>query len=376
MTPSNAKGKPVVGLEIGTTKVRVAVGEPKDDGTISMLGVAETPSWGVSKGEIADYDLALASVRKAIAAAEEETDVAIRGVHLAVTGEHIQSFNTHATVLLPDDRHEINQQDLKQLEANARTVSLPPQHAFLHLIPHCYVVDGEERVPNPIGMRGRRLEAEFNIIHGVTARIQKSIRCVKDVGLDLEDVVFAPLAASQAVLSDAQRNVGALVIDIGGGTTDYVLYVDGAMKQSGALPCGGDDITKTIALRLQISDEQAETMKIKRASAGGPDALKNDLLRSADGSPDGADERLGTIIDSRLTEMFAVLRKLVTQVPEQILIIGGCSLLKSCARVATATFGIRAQVPQRKSAPALIPIPEAPQFTTAMGLIQYANRQT
>ena len=375
MTASNAKGKPVIGLEIGTTKVCVAVGQPKDDGTISILGVVETPSTGVSEGEIIDYDAAVATVRKAIAAAEEQTHVAIRGIHLAVTGEHIRSFNTHATVLLPDGRPEINQEDLRQLEANARTVSLPPHHAFLHSIANRYVVDGQERISNPIGMRCRRLEAEFHIIYGVIARIQKSIRCVKDLGLDLEDVVFAPLAASQTVLSDAQKQSDAVVIDIGGGTTDYVLYADGVIKHSGALPFGGHNITRAIALRLQISDEQAETLKIKRPSGEGRNALKNGSSRAANGTANGADEKLKAIIDSRLNHMFGVLERLVTQVPEYLLIVGGSCLLRSCSRLATAAFGVRAQVLHPKSGQAFISPAEAPEFATAIGLIHYATRQ-
>src|SRR5207249_6866971 len=162
-------------------------------------------------------------------------DVMIRSGYVAVAGGHIQSFNNRGCVLLPEERDEIDDQDVEDVKINAREVSIPAQNAFLHSIIQHYQVDGQDGVLNPVGMLGGKLEADFHIIHGVRTRIQNTIRCVKELPLEVEDVVFSALASAQVVLTQNQKDLGALVIDVGGGTTDYVLYADGAIRQSGKI---------------------------------------------------------------------------------------------------------------------------------------------
>jgi cell division protein FtsA len=373
------QGNSVVGLEIGTTKICVAVGEATSDGTTRILGVAEAPSAGVSEGEIVDFEAAVNRVREAIADAEDKSQVQIRGVYLAVTGAHIHSFNTRGTVMLPADREKIDERDLARVRTNAREVSLPPKNAFLHSIPHYYRVDGVERVLEPIGMTGRRLEAEFHIIHGVTTQIQKTIRCVKELGLDLEDVVFAPLASSQVLLNDDQRNADALVIDIGGGTTDYILYVDGAVTQSGALAFGGDNITKAVSMRLRIPFNDAETLKIARGDEIAGKPLSNGALPFAKQSMNVGNETAGRIVHSQLNDLFELLKeqlehgRFIDHVPEGIFMTGGCSLFKGIGQLAEAVFGVSACVVHPKNVLGLSSVFEAPQFSTAIGLIEYAK---
>ena len=223
----------LVGLEIGTSKICVVVGEAKADGPIKILGVGMTPSRGVRKGEIVDFDTALSCVRDALAEAEDKSDVTIKNVFVGVSGGHIRSFNNRGCVNLPEDREEIEEIDCEDVAISARDVSIPQQNAFLHTILQHYYVDGQDGVLNPTGLLGRMLEADFHIIHGIGNRIKNAVRCVKEIGLEVEDVVFNGLASAQVVLSQQQKDLGALVIDIGGGTTDYILYVEGAVKQSG-----------------------------------------------------------------------------------------------------------------------------------------------
>ncbi len=252
----------MVGLEIGTSKICVVVGEGRPDGTIKILGVGQSPSRGVRKGEIVDFETAMKCVHEAVVDAEQKSDVMIRSVYVAVAGAHIQSFNNRGGITLPEDRDEIDEQDVEDVKINAREVSIPGQNAFLHSIIQHYHVDGQDGVLNPIGMLGHKLEADFHIIHGVRTRIQNTIRCVKELPLEVEDVVFSALASAQVVLTQHQKNLGALVIDIGGGTTDYILYVDGAVKQSGAFGVGGDHITNDISMGLRIPMARAEKLKI------------------------------------------------------------------------------------------------------------------
>src|SRR4026208_2458321 len=229
----------MIGLEIGTSKICVVVGESRPDGTVKILGVGQTPSRGVRKGEIVDFETAMKCVHEAVVDAETKSDVMIRSVYVGVAGSHIQSFNNRGSVALPEERDEIDEQDIEDVKLNAREVSIPQQNAFLHSIIQHYHVDGQDGVLNPVGMLAERLEADFHIIHGVRTRIQNTIRCVKELPLDVEDVVFNPLATAQVVLGQQQKNMGALVIDIGGGTTDFILYVDGAGKHSGTNGVGG-----------------------------------------------------------------------------------------------------------------------------------------
>ena len=182
----------IVGLEIGTSKVCAVVGETRHDGTVKILGVGQTPSRGVRKGEIVDFDTAGKCVREALADAEEKSDVAIHSVYLAVSGGHIQSFNNRGSVNIPEDRDEICEEDFEEVQAAAREVSIPPANSFLHSVLQHYYVDGQDGVLNPIGMMGSKLEADFHIIHGVGNRIKNTVRCVKELDIEVEDVVFAP----------------------------------------------------------------------------------------------------------------------------------------------------------------------------------------
>src|SRR2546423_1924213 len=308
-----ASGDLIVGLEIGTSKICVVVGETRPDGTLKILGVGQAPSRGVRKGEIVDFETAMKCVHEAVVDAEQKSDVMIRSVYVAVAGGHIQSFNNRGCVMLPEDRDEIDEQDVDDVKVNAREVSIPAQNAFLHSIIQHYHVDGQDGVLNPVGMLGEKLEADFHIIHALRTRIQNTIRCVKELPLEVEDVVFGPLAAAQVVLTQHQKNLGALVIDIGGGTTDYIVYVDGAVKQSGVLAVGGDHITNDISMGLRIPMARAEKLKIEEGGCTLGNCLPGETILLKDDSgfagKEVERETLNTIIHLRLRESFELLKR-------------------------------------------------------------------
>lgn len=373
----------MVGLEIGTSKICVVVGEGRPDGTIKILGVGQAPSRGVRKGEIVDFETAMKCVHEAVVDAETKSDVMIRSVYVAVSGSHIQSFNNRGAVTLPEDRDEIDEQDIEDVKINAREVSIPAQNAFLHSIIQHYHVDGQDGVLNPVGMLAQKLEADFHIIHGVRTRIQNTIRCVKELPLEVEDVVFSALASAQVVLTPNQKGLGALVIDIGGGTTDYILYVDGAVKQSGCLGVGGDHITNDISMGLRIPMTRAEKLKIEEGSAVLGNCLPGEtvLLRDDSGFAGKEIERetLNTIINLRLRETFELLKKKLEEEPfinyvgEGIFITGGCSQLKGIDHLAEEVFELPARVAHAQTMSGLTSAFENPQFSAAIGLIKYAQ---
>jgi cell division protein FtsA len=373
----------MVGLEIGTSKICVVVGETRLDGTTKILGVGQAPSRGVRKGEIVDFETAMKCVLEALSDAETKSDVMIKGVYVGVTGAHIQSFNNRGCVILPDDHDEIDEQDIEDVKINAREVSIPAQNAFLHSIIQHYHVDGQDGVLSPVGMLGHKLEADFHIIHGVRTRIQNSIRCVKELPLEVEDVVFNPLASAQVVLSQQQKNMGALVIDMGGGTTDFILYVDGAVKQSGTLGIGGDHITNDISMGLRIPMARAEKLKIDEGSVILGNCLPGETVVLKDDSgfagKEVERETLNTIIHLRVRETLELLRRTLEEesfinfIGEGIFITGGCSLIRGIDNLAEEIFEIPARVAHAQTMSGLTSAFQNPQFSTAIGLIKYAQ---
>src|ERR1700726_2078838 len=373
----------LVGLEIGTSKICVVVGESRPDGTIKILGVGQAPSRGVRKGEIVDFETAMKCVHEAVVDAEQKSDVMIRSVYVAVAGAHIQSFNNRGGITLPEDRDEIDEQDVEDVKINAREVSIPAQNAFLHSIIQHYHVDGQDGVLNPAGMLGNKLEADFHIIHGVRTRIQNTIRCVKELPLEVEDVVFAALASAQVVLTQHQKNLGALVIDIGGGTTDYILYVDGAVKQSGVLAIGGDHITNDISMGLRIPMARAEKLKTEEGSCVLGNCLPGEtvLLKDDSGFAGKEIEResLNTIIHMRVRESLDLLKRqleeesFINYIGAGIFVTGGCSLISGIEPLTSEVFEMPAPVAHAQTISGLTSAFENPQFSTAIGLIKYAQ---
>jgi cell division protein FtsA len=373
----------MVGLEIGTSKICVVVGEARLDGTTKILGVGQAPSRGVRKGEIVDFETAMKCVLEALSDAETKSDVMIKGVYVGVTGAHIQSFNNRGCVILPDDHDEIDEQDIEDVKINAREVSIPAQNAFLHSIIQHYHVDGQDGVLNPVGMLGHKLEADFHIIHGMRTRIQNTIRCVKELPLEVEDVVFNPLASAQVVLSQQQKNMGALVIDMGGGTTDYILYVDGAVKQSGTLGIGGDHITNDISMGLRIPMARADKLKIDEGSVILGNCLPGETVVLKDDSgfagKEVERETLNTIIHLRVRETLELLRRTLEEesfinfIGEGIFITGGCSLIRGIDNLVEEIFEIPARIAHAQTMSGLTSAFQNPQFSTAIGLIKYAQ---
>ena len=372
-----------VGLEIGTTKVCAVVAECRRDGDIRILGVGETPSRGVRKGEIVDFENVSSCVREALTDAEEKSDVEIKSVWLAVTGSHIGSFNNRGSVAIPEESGEITEEEMQGVEFKAKEISLPKENFILHSIIQHYYVDGQEGVLNPLGMLGNRLEADFHIIHGVMTRVQNAIRCVKETHVEVDDVVVNSLASAQVVLDAHQKESGAVVVDIGGGVTDYIVYVDGAVQQSGVLAVGGDHITNDISIGLRIPITRAEKLKVEEGTAilgkslpGEKIILKNDTGFSG---KEVEREMLNLIIHARLEELFLLLRKrLVGEVPPHLLgsgimLTGGCSLIRGIKEVAESVFDVPVHLTHAQSVSGPTSAFENPQFSTCIGLAKYAQ---
>jgi cell division protein FtsA len=379
-----AKEQIHVGLEIGTTKICVVVSEGRPDGTISILGVGETPSRGVRKGEIVDFRTVADCVREALVDAEEKTNVDIRNIWVAITGSHLRSFNNRGVFNIPEDRDDIREEDLEQVEVNAKEVTLPPENSFLHTIIQSYHVDGNRNVTNPLGMVGSRLEADFHVIHGVTTRIQNTLRCIETLNVGIEDVVLSSLASAQIVLTQQQKDLGALVIDIGGGTTDFLVYQDGGVLHSGVLAVGGDHITNDISIGLRLPIARAELLKVREGAASPPSESRGGVitLKNDPGFLGSTIDRLAldTIIHLRIREIFELIRKDVESASEGILgvlgagvmITGGCARLPGISSVASDVLGLDVHITNARDVGGMMQTFENPQYSTAIGLTKYA----
>lgn len=376
-----AKSTIYAGLEIGTHKICVVVGEAKRDGAIKILGVGQAPSRGVRKGEIVDFDKVQTCLNDALVRAEDRSDVMIRNVFLGVTGAHIESLNNRGCHCLPEDQPEITEDDVEESKEIARNVAIPQQNVFLHSITRQYIVDGQEAVRQPIGREARTLEADYHIIHGVRGRIQNAIRCVREIPLEVEDVVFNPIAAAQVVLNREAKHQGALMLDFGAGTVDYVLYEDGMVTASGCVPLGGDHISQDIAQAFQMPHGRAERLKIDEGSSLFQDVPPDEMIRVEDDNglhvTDVERAFLNEVIYLRTQEILTQVRARVDdhlgKLAAGIYITGGVSLTKGIDAVAKEVFGLK--VTKAGSAPVsgVTATFENPQYSAPIGLIRYAQ---
>jgi cell division protein FtsA len=373
----------VVGLEVGTSKVCAVTADLKRDGTIQILGVGEAPSRGVRKGEIVDIDTCGKCIREALADAEEKSDVMIKNVYLGITGAHIQSFNNRGSFVLPEDREKVDEEDFARVQEEARTAPIPAQNMFLHTILQHYYVDGQNGILNPVGMHGRKLEADFHIIHGVANRVRNSIQCLCDLDIEIEDIVFTPYAAAQAVLDQSQKNTGVVMVDIGGGTTGYVVYNGGSVKQSGVLGIGGDHVTNDLSIGLRIPMGKAEKLKLDEGSCITGKSLPGEsvVLKDEHGFAGREIERemLNTIINMRMRETFELLKRdlrkghYIDYLGAGMVLTGGSSQLRGLKELAEEIFEMPVQLCRAQNVSGVTSAFENPQYSTAIGLVKYAQ---
>ncbi|MCX6845162.1 MAG: cell division protein FtsA [Verrucomicrobia bacterium] len=370
-----------VGIEIGTSKTCLVVGEVKPDSAIKILGIGETKSAGVRKGEIFDYAQTRACLRDALAKAEDAADVEIGSVYLAVTGSHIQGVNHRGTYRLPDGEPVVGPEHVEEARTIAREVHIPPDHVYIHPIIRNYWLDGLEHSTSPVGLFGKTVEADFHVVHGIGTRIQNSIKLVREMPLEVDDIVFSPIATAQMALNREHRENGALVIDIGGGTTDYALYLGGVITASGCIPVGGDHVTNDIHLVTNLPFSKAEQLKITEGDASGDPAKSVGTARLHDdrGFAEVEVSRavLNETIHQRLEE---TLRLVLRQLPEGsvdaigagVFLTGGTSLMRGFDELAYQVFGRDIYRPEPPEISGIQASFRDPRYATAIGLIRYA----
>ena len=375
----------IVGLEIGTSKVCAVVGEVGDEGALNVIGVGQSRSRGVRKGEIVDTAQAEEDVRNAVVEAEQMADVEIRSVFLGVTGGHIRGFNNRGVHPVVSADREISDDDVQDVIKNAKAINLPTENTVLHAIRQHFFVDGQDGVLNPVGMLGSRLEVDVHVVHGHMNRLQNSIRLVIGLQLEVEEIVFKGLASSLALLSGEQKELGALVIDIGGGTTDFVVYSNGVIKHTGVLAIGGDHVSNDLAYGLKVPLSRAEKLKCEHGSAIVDDAVKgqtvaitNELgltLKTVNV------EHLQRIMSLRVEEIFQLIAQDLEQaglfdyLRAGVFLCGGGVRVPHIARVAEHILQMPVSLGQTNSISGLKSALDQPEFATAIGLVKFGSFQ-
>jgi len=379
----------IVGLEIGTSKICAVVGESREGGAdsaksgLNIIGLGQARSRGVRKGELVDAQQAEEDVRNAIVEAEQMADVEIRSVYLGVTGGHIRGFNNRGVHPVVSADREITDDDVQDVIKNAKAINLPTENSVVHAIRQHFFVDGQDGVTNPVGMLGSRLEVDMHVVHGNTNRLQNAIRLVKGMQLEVDEIVFNGLASSLALLSNEQKELGALVIDIGGGTTDYVVYTDGVIKHTGVLAVGGDHISNDLAYGLKVPLSRAEKLKLEHGSALVDESAKGQTVTITNelGLPLKTVniEHLRRIMSLRLEEIF----QLVTQDLEQlglldylragVFLCGGGARVPHIAELAEPILQMPVSLGQTDSVSGLKSALGQPEFVTGIGLAKFGS---
>jgi cell division protein FtsA len=376
----------IVGLEIGTSKVCAVVGEVNAAGALNIVGVGQSRSRGVRKGEIADASAAAEDVRNAIVEAEQMADVEIRSVYLGVTGGHIRGLTNRGVHPVVSADRDITRDDVEDVIRNAKAINLPAENHVVHAIRQHFFVDGHDGIIDPVGMLGARVEVDMHVIHGIFNRLQNPIRVVKGLQLEVEAIVFNGLASSLALLTNEQKEMGALVIDMGGGTTEYVVYSGGIIKHAGVLAVGGDHVSNDLAYGLKVPLGRAENLKIQHgAAAASEGAEKGQTLAANDelGQPLKTVnlDHLRRIMAVRLEETFELIEGelnklgLLDYLRAGVFICGGGARVPGIQKLAERMFQLPAQLGKTNSISGLKSALDQPEFAAAIGLVKYGSFQ-
>lgn len=375
----------IVGLEIGTSKVCAAVGELNAQGVLNIVGLGQSKSRGVRKGEICDAPAAEEDVRNAVVEAEQMADVEIRSVYLGVTGAHVRGFNNRGVHQILSVDREISNDDVQDVLKNAKAINRSPDNHVIHAVRQHFLVDGQDGISDPVGMFGSRIEVDVHVVQGNFNRLQNSVRAVKGLQLEVDEIVFNGLAASLALLTNEQKELGALVIDIGGGTTEYVVCSDGIIKHVGVIAVGGDHVSNDLAYGLKVPLGRAEQLKLEHGSAlidasavGRTIAIQNEF-----GLPHKtvSVENLRRIMSLRLEEIFQLIAQDLAQarvadyLRAGVFLCGGTSRTPQIAGLAERVLDMPVSVGRTNSISGLKSALDQPEFATAIGLVKFGSFQ-
>ncbi len=374
----------IVGVDVGTTKICTIVAQVQDRDRVNILGVGLTPSKGLDKGMVVNIDDAVNAISSSVEKAERLSGYRIGTAFIGVAGRHIASLNSRAPVAIA--RGEITQYDIDRAVEAAQAIAIPNQREVIHVIPRAYIVDGHEGIRDPLGMSGFRLEVETHIVTGEVMAIQNLIKSVRKSGVEIDDLVLQPLASGEAVLTSDDKDRGVVLVDMGGGTTDIAVFVQGSVWHTSVLPVGGNHFTNDIVLVMQTPHYTAEYLKIKYGSAIAeqPPEGEEDLIEAEGFSPGEKQQisryTLNEVIQARAEEVVELIYNEIRRsgyegmLPAGVVLTGGAAQLARFDELMRDMLGIPVRVGVPTGLVGLSDSMDSPSYATAVGLVRWGAR--
>lgn len=372
----------VIGMDIGTTKVCAVVAESDPLGKINVLGIGTAESDGLNRGVVVNIDRTVASVQRAITEAERAADVEVRDVIVGIAGDHIQSFQSRGVITIANRQHEITEKDVRRLIEDTTHVAMPADREILHIIPQEFIVDGQDGVLDPVGMSGVRLEANVHIITGLVSAAKNIYRCIEKAGYHVTDVVLEPLASSFSVLHTDEKEVGVVLIDIGGGTTDVAVFEDRTIRHTAVIAVAGNNVTEDIRKGLGVMRNQAEQLKCQFGCAHVEHTDTDDQIQIP--GLGGRQEKtissstLAQIIQPRMEEILEIAAIEIQRsgygkhLSAGAVLTGGGSMIPGTEELANEILGLETRIGRpRKRGEGLWEEVADPKYATGIGLVLY-----
>ncbi len=371
-----------VGLDIGTTKICAVIGEMTDDDGVEIIGIGKAPSNGLRKGVVIDLETTVESITKAVEDARHMAGIDIDRVYAGIAGGHIKGFNSRGVIAVSGKDREITQQDIDRVMEAARAVAIPSDREVIHTLPQEFIVDDQHGIKKPLGMYGVRLETDVHIVTGAVTSAQNIIKSVNNAGLGVEDIVLQQLASAEAVLTDDEKELGVALIDMGGGTTDLAIFVEGSIWHTAGLSLGGNNVTNDIAMGLSTPNHEAERIK-KLYGCAMEDMVDPEECIEVPSVSDRPPRKLFrhalcAIIEPRIEEIFELVAREIRQtryddlIGAGIVMTGGGSSLAGICELGEQVFGlpVRLGMPKRKIG-GLVDLVSSPIYATGVGLVLF-----
>jgi cell division protein FtsA len=368
-------------IDVGTTKICTITGTLDSGGNIQVLGVGLVPSHGMHKGMVVNVEEARESVAESVRRAEQASGLKVESAYVGVTGRHVSSHNSHGVVAIPRNDRLVRHEDLKRVLSSAQQVNVPDDRRILHAIPRNYSLDNQERIKNPVGMHGFRLDVETHIITAAISSVQNLVKCIRSIGVEIQDLILEPLASGEAVLTPEEREVGVILADIGGGTTDIAVFKDGSIYHTSIIPVAGYQVTSDLSIGLGLPFEIAEAMKKKYGNVYPEVLSKNQesTLTVEDGHSVSYRD-LCNIIKVRMEEL---LRLILLEMPDSnyasiapsgLVLTGGCSNLAGLEALAKQTIRLQTRIGEPMGVYGITDILHDPAHSTGVGLLLWGTR--
>jgi len=375
------KERYIVGLDVGTSKVAAIVAEPAEHEDLNIVGMGVAESHGIRRGLVVNLEAAVESIKKAIVEAELTAGIEIDNAYLALSGPHVKGFNSRGVVAVAGKNHEIGPEDLSRAIEAAKAVSLPGGRQIILVLPQDFVVDDQDGITAPIGMTGARLEVNVHIVTGGVTATQNLIACVNRAGVQVRGTVLGQLAASDAVLSPDEMDLGVCLLDIGGGTSDLAIFERGSLWHTAVIGVGGDNITNDIAVGLRCPIAEAERLKIKYGHASASRVSGDEQIEVPSMGGDSVNmvprRILAEIIESRVEELFKLAYNEIRNtgysemMSAGLVLTGGASSLEGVAELAESIMHMPVRVGLPRGVKGLVELVNSPAYATAVGLCVY-----